>query len=229
MKRLNTRVLIGLTMSAIAFGTQASPEPKDPKKRTPQGLYVNAVEAYEMMKKDSKVLLVDVRTPEEWQFVGHTEMAQIMIPSVIFQYNGMDRKKPRYKSVNNPNFISELEERAANLHADESSTYVLMCRSGSSRAQPAAKMMAQYGYKNVYIVTDGFEGGKIKSGDKKGFRIQNGWKNSGLPWTYHIDAKKNLFLPTLIQPTAASAPYLVQELRTRSLLSVRLTRTTRRF
>ncbi|MBF6058227.1 MULTISPECIES: rhodanese-like domain-containing protein [Thiomicrorhabdus] len=193
MKMLNTRLILGLIMSAVAFGALASPEPKDPKKRTPQGLYVNAVEAYEMMKKDSKVLLVDVRTPEEWQFVGHTEMAQIMIPSVIFQYNGMDAKKPRYKSVNNSNFISELEERAANLGADEHSTYFLMCRSGSSRAQPAAKMMAQYGYKNVYIVTDGFEGGTVKSGDKKGFRIKDGWKNSGLPWTYHINEKKTYF------------------------------------
>lgn len=181
----------GMMISSIAY---ASPEPTDPKKQTPQGLYVDAKETAEMMKNDPKVILVDVRTPEEWQFVGHTEAAQIMVPSVIFVYNEMDAKKPRYKSVNNDKFVSQLEEKAYLLGADETSTYVMMCRSGSSRAQPAAKMLNQYGYKNVYIMTDGFEGSKTKEGDKKGFRLKNGWKNSGQPWTYKIDADKTYFV-----------------------------------
>ncbi len=190
MKKLQWIVLATLFVNVFAQGAMASPEPKDPKKRTPQGLYVDAKEAYEMMKKDDKVILVDVRTPEEWQFVGNTHMAQIMIPSVLFVYNEMDSKKPRYKSINNDAFVSELEEAAYKLGANEDSTYIMMCRSGSSRAQPAAKMLDQYGYKNVYIMTDGFEGGKIKEGEHKGFRLKNGWKNSGLPWTYKIDPKK---------------------------------------
>ena len=181
----------GMLVTSVAY---ASPAPTDPKKQTPQGLYVDAKETAEMMKKDHKVILVDVRTPEELQFVGQTQAAQIMIPSFKFVYNEMDSKKPRYKSVKNDNFVSELEEKAAELGADETSTYVLMCRSGSSRAQPAAKMLDQYGYKNVYIMTDGFEGGKTKEGDKKGFRLKNGWKNSGQPWTYKLDAKKAYFM-----------------------------------
>lgn len=182
------RLLSIATLSAVLLSTNAfaSPAPTDPKKQTPQGLYVDAKEAYAMMEKDKNVILVDVRTPEEWQFVGHTGMAQIMIPSVKFVYNEMDNKKARYKSVTNSNFISEFEEKAAQLGADEHTTYVLMCRSGSSRAQPAAKMLDQYGYKNVYIITDGFEGGKVKEGEKKGFRLKNGWKNAGLPWTYKL-------------------------------------------
>lgn len=184
-------LVTGLFISAV---TIAAPVPENRKHQTPQGLYVTAKEAVEMMKKDPSVILVDVRTPEEWQFVGHTGVAQIMIPSIKFNYSVLDTKKPRYKPVPNSNFISELEDKAADLDADEDSTYILMCRSGSSRSQPAAKMMDQYGYKNVYIMVDGFEGKKTKTGDKKGFRLENGWKNSGESWTYDITEKNAYFV-----------------------------------
>jgi len=178
----------------FASSVMAAPVPENPKHQTPQGLYVTAKEAAEMMRKDPSVILVDVRTPEEWQFVGHTGVAQIMVPSVTFDYSTLDTKKPRYKPGSNANFISELEDRAADLDADEESTYILMCRSGSSRSQPAAKMMDQYGYENVYIMVDGFEGKKTKTGDKKGFRLENGWKNSGEPWTYDITETNAYFV-----------------------------------
>lgn len=193
MQTLHKTLIIGLTLMLSAQAPQAAPAPSNPKQQTPQGLYVDAKEAYAMMQKDKNVILVDVRTPEEWQFVGNTPMAQIMIPSVHFMYDAMDAKKPRYRSVTNSDFVSQLEEAAYKLGANETSTYILMCRSGSSRAQPAAKMLYQYGYKNVYIMTDGFEGGKVKDGDKKGFRLKNGWKNAGLPWTYDIDPQKTFF------------------------------------
>ena len=174
----------------LATSAQAAPAPSDPKRHSPQGLYATAEETYEMMKKDPKVILVDVRTPAEWQFVGYTDKAQIMIPSVFFKYDSFDKEKPRYRPVPNSNFISEFEEKAASLGADEETTYVIMCRSGATRAQPAAKMLAQYGYDNVYIMTDGFEGGKLKEGDHKGFRLKSGWKVNGYPWTYKIDKTK---------------------------------------
>lgn len=191
MKKLTLSWLSAAALAGMMSGSfvHAAPAPTDEKKQTPQGLYVDAKETAEMMKKDPKVILVDVRTPAEWQFVGYTKDAQIMIPSVFFKYDGMDDKKPRYRSMPNANFVAELEGKAAELGADENSTYILMCRSGATRAQPAAKMMAQYGYKNVYVMTDGFEGGKVKEGEKKDFRIKDGWKNAGLPWTYDLDAK----------------------------------------
>lgn len=182
-----TTLAVTTTFAAISF---AAPAPTDPKKQTPQGLYIDAKETAALMKKDPKVILVDVRTPAEWQFVGHTHAAQIMIPSVIFKYDGFDEKKPRYRSEVNSNFVSQLEQQAAELGADEESVYILMCRSGATRAQPAAKMLDQYGYKNVYVMTDGFEGSKTKTGDKAGFRLKNGWKNSGEEWTYKLDKEK---------------------------------------
>lgn len=194
MKKTTWMAYTTLTAALFTSSVMSAPAPSDPKKHTPQGLYIDAKETAAMMKKDPKVILVDVRTPEEWQFVGHTRMAQIMVPSVQFDYSKMDEKKPRYKSIINDHFISELEEKAADLGADEESTYILMCRSGATRAQPAAKMMHQYGYKNVYIMTDGFEGSKTKEGEKKGFRLEDGWKNSGQPWTYNLDEKQAYFV-----------------------------------
>ena len=192
----NIQIMCTVLITGVIFTsfTMAAPVPENPKHQTPQGLYVDAKEAAEMMRKDPKVILVDVRAPEEWQFVGHTGVAQIMIPSIKFNYSKLDTKKPRYKPEPNVNFISELEEKAADLGADEDSIYILMCRSGSSRSQPAAKMMDQYGYKNVYLMVDGFEGKKTKTGDKKGFRLENGWKNSGEPWTYDITESNAYFI-----------------------------------
>jgi len=170
-------------------------EPKNPKRHTPQKLYVNAVGAQEMMKKDTSVILVDVRTPEEWQFVGYTKEAKIMIPGTMFDYSQMDTKqnKPRYMPASNSKWISLFEEKSADLNLDEDNTYIIMCRSGATRAAPVAKMLNQYGYKKVYIMTDGFEGGKLKEGNRKGFRLKNGWKNSGASWTYKIDSKNTYF------------------------------------
>lgn len=195
MKSMLLSAVAASTLAVIASQAHAAPEPKDPKRHTPQGLYVDAKETQEMMKKDPKVILVDVRTPEEWQFVGYTKDAQIMLPGVMFDYSQMDtkQKKPRYMPAPNNKWISQFEEKIAELDADEDNTYVIMCRSGATRAAPVAKMMDQYGFKDVYIMTDGFEGGKLKKGEKKGFRLKNGWKNSGADWTYKIDPEKTYF------------------------------------
>ncbi len=50
------------------------------------------------------------------------------------------------------------------------------------------------GYTQVYVVTDGFEGGKIKSGERKNWRLKNGWKNAGLPWSYKLNMEK-MYMP----------------------------------
>jgi hypothetical protein len=46
------------------------------EKQTALGLYVTAKEAYERWKADPVgVMIIDVRTPEEYLFVGHSAMA----------------------------------------------------------------------------------------------------------------------------------------------------------
>ena len=198
-----TLLTTGLAFSSVTLAAEASKWATDaPKKerQTPQGLYITAENAYKWMKEDENVVLVDVRTPEEWQFVGYTPMAQIMIPSVTFDYSkdnaaDFDAKKGRYASAVNTDFVAQFEEKLFDLGTDKSTPYIIMCRSGATRAQPAAKMLDQYGYKNIYIMTDGFQGGKVKKGDKQGFRLKAGWKvdNPADSWTYKIDSEKAYF------------------------------------
>jgi len=68
----------------------------------------------------------------------------------------------------------------------KSDTIILMCRSGK-RSVKATNLLADNGYTKVYTVVDGYEGGKVKESKNKGKRMKNGWKNSGLPWTYSLD------------------------------------------
>ena len=39
-------------------------------------------------------------------------------------------------------------------------------------------------------MVDGFEGGQNKTGPSKGVRDVNGWRNSGLPWSYKLNFDK---------------------------------------
>ena len=196
---ITASVIFSTSVSAVEPSKWATEAPKK-ERQTPQGLYITAENAYKWMKADENVILVDVRTPEEWQFVGFTPMAQIMIPSVIFDYSkeskdNYNAKKGRYASAVNTDFVAQFEEKLFDLGTDKSTPYIIMCRSGATRAQPAAKMLDQYGYKNVYIMTDGFEGGKTKEGNHKGFRLKAGWKvnNPAESWTYKIPAEKAYF------------------------------------
>ena len=45
------------------------------------------------------------------------------------------------------------------------------------------------GFKNVFNITDRFEGDAINDSAivYNGQWLRNGWKNSGIPWTYSID------------------------------------------
>ena len=49
------------------------------------------------------------------------------------------------------------------------------------------------------------EGGKVKDPDSVfvGLRMQNGWKNSGLPWSYDIDRDRMILPARASQALAA--------------------------
>ena len=65
--------------SATADADEQPPAPSaglHPAKQTTLGLYVTAREAYEKWKAaPGRVTILDVRTPEEFMFVGHADMA----------------------------------------------------------------------------------------------------------------------------------------------------------
>jgi rhodanese-related sulfurtransferase len=152
------------------------------KKQTSLGLYVTAQEAYEMWKADpERINIVDVRTPEEYVFVGHPEMAW-NIP-LVFVNHQWDADNKFFVFAPNPGFISRVKDLYA-----PADTLLVMCRSGA-RSAKAVNALANVGFVNVYNIIDGMEGDKVNDPGNiyDGKRMKNGWKNSGSPWTYDVN------------------------------------------
>ena len=175
-KLIAISIAIVLLLSWLSISTAKSTLP--PQKQTVLGLYVTAKEAYEMWLADNnKIKILDVRTPEEYIFVGHASMAH-NIPIQLLNYKMAVRNKgPLMKA--NPNFINEVGQKFK-----PSDTIVVICRSGN-RSAAAVNAMASAGFKIAYSVTDGFEGDRVKDPASSfyGKRLKNGWRNSGVPWT----------------------------------------------
>ena len=186
-------VVLMLAFLSVAV-LQAAPAPKSPKKQTPWGLYVDSKEAYQMKQEQGdKVLFVDVRDPIEIMFTGFTDVVDVNVPFKLANRNKWNPKKPVYAMELNPGFEKGIEAALKKKGLSKDAPIILMCRSGGTRGAPSAKKLWGKGYKQVYVVTDGFEGGKIKKGDKKNWRLKNGWKNSGLPWSYKLNKDKMYF------------------------------------
>ena len=186
-------LLVAMIASSVAF---AADKPSDPKQQTSWDLYVDSKEAYAMKQEQAnKVLFVDVRDPIEIMFTGFTDVVDINIPFKLSNPANWNKKKPVFEMVVNKDFEALIEKALKDRGLDKSAPVILMCRSGGTRGAPSAKMLEGKGYENVYVVTDGFEGGKIKQGEKKNWRMKNGWKNAGLPWSYDLNKDKMFFRP----------------------------------
>jgi rhodanese-related sulfurtransferase len=150
-------------------------------KQTVLGLYVTAKEAHEKWKADpDKVMILDVRTPEEFLFVGHPTIAwKIPIAAQVYEW---DAEKGKFPMKLIPDFVSRVREVAK-----PDDTILVMCRSGG-RSAIAVNMLAQAGFKNAYNITDGMEGDTVEDPGSifQGQRLKNGWKNSGCLWTYNL-------------------------------------------
>ncbi len=168
---------------AAAAGPAAAEDEVPSAKRTDAGLYMTSLEAYEKWLADPEgVKVIDVRTPEEYMFVGHAPMA-INIPLLLVDYAWKADLK-RLAMHENQSFLSDVEKRFA-----KNDLLVVMCRSGNGSA-PAVNKLTAAGFTNVYNILDGFEGDKVDDPGsyfhKK--RVRNGWKNSGAPWGYDLNA-----------------------------------------
>lgn len=155
------------------------------EKQTTLGLYVTAKEAYEKWKAEpEKVKIFDVRTTEEYLFIGHAEMAW-NIPLVLQTYQ-WDADKKKLPMKPNPDFLSQAKEVA-----QSTDTILVMCRSGG-RSAMAVNQLAEAGFRNVYNITDGMEGDAVEEPGSvfQGQRLKNGWKNSGCPWTYKLTPER---------------------------------------
>jgi rhodanese-related sulfurtransferase len=172
---------------AGAGQTEPSSSQLPTEKQTTLGRYLTAREAFEKWKAESmKPIIVDVRTPEEFLFVGHADMAwNVPVAAQSYVWDSTTRQFPMRLL---PDFVSRVEQIA-----NSDNTLLVMCRSGARSAQ-AVELLVRAGFQNVYNITDGFEGDLVDDPNSvfHGQRLVNGWKNSGLPWTYDVDPKRML-------------------------------------
>lgn len=94
-------------------------------------------ETLDVLMKNQKVVIVDIRTPTEWKYVG-------VIPGSLLITSHVDDVL-RYDD-----FIKKL--KAQGLHDN----FVLVCRSGN-RSQELADRLNQEGYDNFYNLHDGIK------------------------------------------------------------------------
>jgi rhodanese-related sulfurtransferase len=106
-------------------------------------------------------IIVDVRTAEEYKYVGHVPGA----PLVQWQSGPA--------LVRNPRFTKELGARAG-----KEDVILLLCRSGK-RSAAAAEAATRAGFRNVFNIREGFEG-DISADGQRG--ATGGWRYHGLPW-----------------------------------------------
>jgi rhodanese-related sulfurtransferase len=152
--------------------------------RTTLGLYVTPQEAFAMSTADpERVHILDVRTFEEYIFVGHVETAN-NVPLVFPRYDpegpSMPGRPPGCSGELNPDFVAKVQE-ACGL----SDTILVMCATGG-RGAMAVNLLAQTGLTNVYNIVNGLEGDRVDDPGSvyHGKHMRNGWKNAGLPWGY---------------------------------------------
>jgi rhodanese-related sulfurtransferase len=156
-------------------------------KQTTLGLYVSAKEAHQKwLGAPGKVMILDVRTPEEYLFVGHPTMAW-KIPVAAQSYE-WDAGKGQFPMRPYTDFVDRVRQAA---RPDD--VICVMCRSGG-RSAIAVNLLAQAGFTQVFQILDGMEGDLVKDPDSvfAGQRMKNGWKNSGCPWTYSLTPERML-------------------------------------
>lgn len=181
--------VIAISGNAIADGdtTAVDWSKLSEKKQNKLGLYMTAEQAYKhTMDNMDKTLFLDIRTPSELNYLGAATVMDTHVPFVFMDTTGWNDKKHRYLRADNKNFVADVEARLKQKGLTKDDTVILMCRSGK-RSATAVNSLADAGFTSVYSVVDGYEGDKAKEGENKGKRTVNGWKNSGLPWTYSLD------------------------------------------
>lgn len=124
--------------------------------------------AWEILEGDAGAVLVDVRTPAEWTYVGIPDLRSlgkqpVMVPWALYPSNQI-----------NPAFAAEIA--AAGIDAD--APVLFICRSGV-RSRAAAIAMTAHGFGTCYNVAHGFEG---DPDDQRHRGTVSGWKVEGLPW-----------------------------------------------
>jgi rhodanese-related sulfurtransferase len=125
-------------------------------------------ETYDLLRKDGRAVLIDVRTRAEWAYVGTPDLRELGRDVVLIEWTTFP------DGQRNPEFLAELEQAGV----ERDAPLAFICRSGQ-RSRRAAELATAAGYTTAYNVAEGFEGPV----DDAGHRGTNGgWKAAGLPW-----------------------------------------------
>jgi len=120
-------------------------------------------DAWEMLRADPDAVLVDVRTEQEWQYVGAPDLTEIGKSPVFVSWAPGTR---------NESFVDDL--RSAGVHDQQ--PVLLLCRSGV-RSRSAARLLIESGFHSCLNISAGFEGPLDGAGHRNG-----GWRSVGMPW-----------------------------------------------
>ncbi len=127
-------------------------------------------QAWQLIKDDTRAVLVDIRSTMEFLFVGH--------PSSALHVAWID--EPEWTV--NPHFVTDVRKvmlGGATAHGDiDGAPVILICRSGK-RSIDAGTALLQAGFSSVYNVSEGFEG-ELDDHHHRG--SVGGWRFHGLPW-----------------------------------------------
>ncbi len=156
-----------------------------------ENIGITAQETYDLKSANEvPVLFIDVRDPVEIMFIGSTDMTDLNIPFLTVDRNLWNEEKGVFQLLKNNDFTSQVEAALSARDLDKDTMIITMCRSGSERGKPSADALREAGFTNAHYVINGFQGDVIKEGEQKGFRLQNGWQNSNLPWSPKMNGDK---------------------------------------
>jgi len=127
-------------------------------------------DAWELLQKDPRSVMVDIRSTMEYLFVGHPRGA-VHVPWI---------DEPEWTV--NPHFVTDIRKLMLGGAVCDTeggcAPVILICRSGK-RSKEAGKALLQAGFRNIYHVNTGFEG---DLDDQHHRSTVGGWRFEGLPW-----------------------------------------------
>lgn len=125
-------------------------------------------EAWRILQEEPRSMLIDVRTPAEWNYVGVPDLSALgkkplFVPWLHFPSMEL-----------NTAFAAHVESAGL----DPAAPVLFLCRSGV-RSKAAAIAMTARGFKSCYNIASGFEGDVDRQRHRGSV---GGWKAEGLAW-----------------------------------------------
>ncbi len=121
--------------------------------------YIDTQTVREWRSDGAPLVILDVRTAQEFQQEGHA-------PGAVLHSYHLGEKR-----IRNNHFLAEV---GAALESDQ--RIVVLCASGTRATHAAWEMSQRNGFSNVHVLAGGYNGA-----DKKGYGSGEGWKAAGLP------------------------------------------------